>query len=979
MQYVEPLTFKFWWRREAWDETTGQVVQQLEQCIKKAHPNFKVQPLDKQLEIISDEFYHILTKQPNVIWTEMPSDTRYPGFFSSLTDHAVATAALATCIGVELAKQGVDLLEGYPHATASPKDDHLNVFRESERALRTLLRFLGLFHDIGKHPHQKHYETGPSKIREMLTRLGMADDFVQFLADVIGRHHYGQFYKEPFIPKTKLDWVIAFADKIAVQDRMISTANLDALMSPLQWLHAQDLPQDEKEKVKKSLDFMDTHGIKVQDPVIDLTKVEKMFPRDEKDFNVWVAFPLDEHFTFNVLERRLANPKEVFDGKEPYLSILIIEIGGIQEYIQRSSARRYLTGSSSLVEVASRQVAEFIKNQLSPEVVISESSGSIIAIVPHQMLKPLVEEIRKLLPELLPGIKTFKSNVTNKFRLVEVKHGMQVIWRHGYQDPERTRLLRPSFEMRNFGTIVEHVFSNLEVMVVTSPINAGSEIPAGKLCRVCSHEAAVPENDCEILARKQLHPSELEELQGKICATCCRVFSHDVKLKELITLRIKNISRASDSNYEVDAPSEPEDERRFTSFFRMIDRIKRVLEEKEFKEKMSRIFADHLPESIDSIELGSIKTTQQLGQYSKGKRLYIPSSELENLEKGEVALIVGDGDNFGSIKRQMSSITMFRQITQFFEEIIEGSLSRALVDVLLVHLEQGLASPRNKSVSGTTLHVDMPFQLVYYGGDDFVLLLDAGYVFVFLRSLRRHLQQFLGKRTTTYQKQLGERLSIRPIGLSIGVAVAGNREPLHLLFNAAKHLETLAKRKSKKQLHDIEMQGKDLYGGEITVALHRFTSIPSLEEINERYEPREVWPDYRLTRFPLSGDELISCVDLAKDLFTKGLSANRLRYFIDPQTRLLHKDLLEIQVEYRRARLLELNEYKNDPAKQNALQKISELLTTKCPSIRLGDGSVVYELTHLDLADFIEMVMGSRNVVYDKNRHQEDLKRFETP
>ncbi|MEM3467133.1 MAG: hypothetical protein QW566_11745, partial [Candidatus Jordarchaeales archaeon] len=39
---------------------------------------------------------------------DLPADTRFPGFFSSLADHSLSTSAIAVPLALELRKRGID-------------------------------------------------------------------------------------------------------------------------------------------------------------------------------------------------------------------------------------------------------------------------------------------------------------------------------------------------------------------------------------------------------------------------------------------------------------------------------------------------------------------------------------------------------------------------------------------------------------------------------------------------------------------------------------------------------------------------------------------------------------------------------------------------------------------------------------------------------------------------------------------------------
>ncbi|MEM3586489.1 MAG: hypothetical protein QXO71_04125, partial [Candidatus Jordarchaeaceae archaeon] len=206
----------------------------------------------------------------------------------------------------------------------------------------------------------------------------------------------------------------------------------------------------------------------------------------------------------------------------------------------------------------------------------------------------------------------------------------------------------------------------------------------------------------------------------------------------------------------------------------------------------------------------------------------------------------------------------------------------------------------------------LPFDMVYFGGDDFFLVLDAGFIFTFLQVFRDSILDVLGPRRQKYDKPEKENLSVFPLGVSLGVVVAPSKAPVHGTLSALGTLEHYSKKYSKrKQQFD---KGNPAFGGEISVALERFTTIPSKEAVKEIYEPKDFGKMTRIctTAWPLLGEGIFAdnstkenflpLVKLMKTLLEQyGIRSNNVAEFCRLET--LNEEELKLRIEFKAARL----------------------------------------------------------------------------
>nr|MDO8115770.1 hypothetical protein [Candidatus Sigynarchaeota archaeon] len=313
-----------------------------------------------------------------------------------------------------------------------------------------------------------------------------------------GRHHYGQTYDENRRPSTKLEWVVAIADKIAVMDRAMRVPKTHSMAQALRWLEGEMIDQDrEKKNIKDLREFLETkdrivHGNKSGNQDIDLL--------------LNLDWDLMKSINNKLLPENLLSIFNLPRNASLKIALYLCEGKGIQEFIRRSDAMKYLTGASSLVAAAFEMFREEISGYLAPESVIYSSSGSLLALVPSrgvdEINKKIWERYKKTIPQG-SGIKL--SSPALAFGPFEIKHG-----------PLYSMDLDP--DHRCFGELFSVVASALIEKQELAPFG---KIKLGDLCTICNQRAAT--------TRKVVVNNE-----EKLCTTCDAIYEHEIGLKRQV-------------------------------------------------------------------------------------------------------------------------------------------------------------------------------------------------------------------------------------------------------------------------------------------------------------------------------------------------------------------------------------------------------------------------------------------------------------
>lgn len=710
---------------------------------------------------------------------DLPADTRFPGFFSSLYDHAVLTSAIAVSIALDLRRKGIDFSTEY--------DGKLSEMLKDENSLIEVVRCASLLHDIGKQPPQGHYLRTRESVEEILKIAGF-EAIAKEIAECASRHHYREEIDEEYKPKTKLEWVIAIADKVAVVDRGVMPLG-DEFVQIHEWILKKldgSLSEDSKGKLIELIEFKAGKRKELQ-------KEEPILPLD-----------MDR---IQILDRIIFNPKEVF-GAEPKVGVLSLETAGIQRFVTASDFRKYVSGASVLLENVLYEIKNYLQNRFCPECVIYAKGGSLLAIVPADYYDDLKENIVRRFKErtkvVFPKIPPKKFFV---YKLSELKYGPSVLWN------DKRFVYR-----RNFGSTVSKTLNFLET---EENLAENYQIAVGEICRCCYE---FPAGDFKIV-------EDGEELW--ICERCNLVLEEHERNKEMLL-------------FSFDLEKQEVEKRIEKDFW------KKLIERFEERIKNSKIVAELLQKGVKKVNFKSVITWNHLGRQH--------FSPLGEEEEGvyDIAFVKGDGDNFGKIKEGASSPTLFREISRLFENLIEGSTIEAFVEILMKELRI-LNKLIGEKASREICTIEIPFDVVFIGGDDFLVLMDSAFVFTFLKTFRESVQKLLGERKEKYEKEAYQRLSIFPLGVSIGVAIVKNRAPIKSTFETLNDMVKKSKELSKKETETKK------FGSEIYIHMQKFEQIPTKDEIESLS---------KFTSFPLTGKEFINFLENLKFFAYADISHN---------------------------------------------------------------------------------------------------------
>ncbi len=874
---VDPITFKITKKEDPnpWENYTRKFLNRVKQNIEK---QIAGKSTIERLEILNDEIVKLLDSE-DCEWSQIPSDTRFPGFFSSLSDHAIATSAVGVAIAAELWNKNVDLASEYGNR-------ELADLLKERKGIIEVVRTLCLLHDSGK-PSSNHREGTKKAVEELLSQIGfgaLATD----LAVSASRHHYGKESDPEHDPKTKVEWIVAYADKVAVQDRTFAGKIIDVAVQPLKWLGSH-VDAENREKILELADFIEK---------FDEKKVKNEKGECE---GIKTIFPLD-YSCFKKLDSELLNVKERL-GEDIHLALILLEGAGIQGYVTKSSSARHLVGRGSLVEVATRLAAKELEEMLAPESVIYVTSGSMFAIVPPSELTQIVESLNKKFREVVRGgigLKSCTSPEEVSFSLFELKTGPKFTWSNWEKEKSLPRIAR-----RNFGefyTILNNTISVLDTTAEKSDL----AVPAEEICSICFEEQALPENDPNVQSVLKYLPDD--EKEGyRAGAICLNVDQHRTNLWRDIEKFL--IIEFGEEVHVYLPEKEPSEEVKNSPMYEIMRMVRDILEKKlntEYKELVAGFSGSVLFKKVKSWDLLGFQSEYAL----KGEAV----PEEGELGVSDVAFIKGDGDNFGLIKSAMNNLTLYRKVSKIFKEVIQKSIAIALSEVIIHQLKLYSAKYRS-DIPPKDLKLPsnlyLPFDVVYFGGDDFFLVLDAGFIFTFLQAFRDSILDVLGPRRQRYDKRMEENLSVFPLGVSLGVVVAPSKAPVHGTLSSLNALEHYSKKYSKsKQKFEND---KTAFGSEISVALERFTTIPSKEAVKEIYEPKDFGKMTRIytTAWPLLGEGIfsdnstkgnpLSLVKLMKMLLEHGVRSNNVAEFYRFET--LNEEEIKLRIKFKAARL----------------------------------------------------------------------------
>lgn len=272
-------------------------------------------PLREVVQRFEKEFGSRLRKECQIV-----ADTRIS--YVSLYDHLVLTAGFAVAMVTEL------LLRG-----KSPED--ICGLPLGHEDLKTVARFGGLLHDIGKAKegeteYRYHVERGLETAETLLHNWGLDKELSKVLLGVIARHHLRDIGNQP---TSLLEKVICLADSYA---------------------SAGDRPELSRGETKREFEQI-TRSIR-------------------------------------------ALEKELFGGELP-LVFLMADVDAIKSYVYETRALPEIRGGSEILQELEEEIRDTFREQLAEECLLYCGGGGLLAVLPASEAEKWTAAIERLYPE----------------------------------------------------------------------------------------------------------------------------------------------------------------------------------------------------------------------------------------------------------------------------------------------------------------------------------------------------------------------------------------------------------------------------------------------------------------------------------------------------------------------------------------------------------------------------------------------------
>lgn len=293
------------------------------------------------------------------LWLKFPADTR-PGFnTSSLVAHSLLTSALAWAIERELGRS---------------------------MAEQARVRLAALLHDLGKVVSPaKHYEASEEIVRKLLAGL-VPESELAAVAELVKKHHL-------------VESVLNVADRLAAAADRLSEVVEKLLGDKLSRMERiLGVSRDRWEfwiRAYENLELLRREGVVIEDPIKELTQ----------EFLERAAKLRREE----LVDREEPAPVRV-GGRDVWLSLVLIDVGSVQEFIFRSQEIRVVSAASYLVDlvVHAHLLAYLRANgvRVPPEAVIYSGGGNLLMLLPDSTAAT-VEGLIKNYGELAKGLRIY--------------------------------------------------------------------------------------------------------------------------------------------------------------------------------------------------------------------------------------------------------------------------------------------------------------------------------------------------------------------------------------------------------------------------------------------------------------------------------------------------------------------------------------------------------------------------------------------
>jgi len=288
-------------------------------------------------------------------WLLIPADTRPVLNTASLISHLLLTSAIAWSMAIN---RGI----------------------ESRRDL-ALLRLAALLHDIGKPFNYREHVRASLEVAERLLSRLLPDRDVKTISKIIEEHHY---------PKTELGNIVKHADAFA--------SAIDRLRRLLGYGYFKSI----KEKLEDAARALNYDGLDKAFNDWDFwRRVYEEYDRDlirnlSEEF-VKSVRKITKNFTITLPENETT--KEESKG----IGIVLVDVGGIQNFIYRSHSLRQVAAASLVIDslvmaymVAYLQYTLGVKYWLPYEALLYTAGGNVELLVPYTLVETIKNRISKL-------------------------------------------------------------------------------------------------------------------------------------------------------------------------------------------------------------------------------------------------------------------------------------------------------------------------------------------------------------------------------------------------------------------------------------------------------------------------------------------------------------------------------------------------------------------------------------------------------
>jgi len=780
-------------------------------------------------DLVNNLFQFISEKTSKYNYKDTPADTRFPNSLSSLHDHMVLVAAIASNIIREVYERYNDDQKVTRYLFFSGNGPDSLIISKKEAILMAELS--GLFHDINKPRLKEHAKQSANLIGELLKDFPINDTLKKIIVNAIRLHHDSDDKSCLFNEVIRLaDWTSTSERGILFEPALYKniTNNFDIKTEYSNDEFLEALQDESGQKLREMKNF----------------RGYKLYLTTKSEIRNSFLFAREEVFK-----------KELGLGNKPFLSLLYCDFKSIQKFIYSSDKLPVVCGASKFVTVIEKEIANAFSNhnRLSKSSVICRGGGNVLVLACstniENLLEGVLDDAKKSIKKEIPGYdnvidEIFAKHVSIKrpikLFLSEIRHGLV----ENYYDfdeivrkfrGESTKLIK-GYLGESFSGRKESEITNQELLYKFLQRKG-----FGEVVNACLTEPTIKDDDegikftisnifdniifCEWCHSRPAFKEDQDPEGGSnfICEWC-------------------NFKREVNKKIEED--------------YLLHDMVKTELIQK-VRNDLKIDLTISLPKTIDHLCL-----VKPLSDVLK-----------KEVDTDQFCIFKVDGNNFGMIKARMSSPNMYRAFSEFIDEAAKESLKDALVETIFNEINEYVQkNKRDKydNETNSTLNMIAPFQSVILGGDDIELFLNARIALPFVRNFFRNIRLKFGEAAILesdgkiykidheFQADPSNLVNAGDVALSFfssgysgGLIFADKKTPLTILNESINYLESEAKHYIKQKIGALEKSGKKAFGAWNSIALFA-TPSNDYEESHIEYIYRGVQNCYKVTRFPMS-------------------------------------------------------------------------------------------------------------------------------